>query len=133
LIARTMSDLADKYPEIKEVWKDHGMYYLTTAGSIDTYNVLLTDPLDSLADLQGKKIGGVGSNMLFLKGSGAAGVTSGLSDWYNSMATGLLDGIIVWPEAVVAYRLYEIAPYVLDIGFGGATSKAIVVNGKTAG
>ena len=69
--------------------------------------------------------------MLFLKGSGAAGVTSGLSDWYNSMATGLLDGIIVWPEAVVAYRLFEIAPYVLNIEFGGATSKAVVMNGKT--
>lgn len=131
LIARTMSQLADKYPEIKEVWKDHGMHYLTTAGSIDTYNILLTDSLNSLDDLEGKKIGGVGSNMNFLKGSGAAGVTSGLSDWYNSMATGLLDGIIVWPEAVVAYRLFEIAPYVLNIEFGGATSKAVVVNGKT--
>ena len=131
LIARTMSQLADKYPEIKEVWREQGMHYLTTAGSIDTYNILLTDPLNSLDDLKGKKIGGVGSNMLFLKGSGAAGVTSGLSDWYNSMATGLLDGIIVWPEAVVAYRLFEIAPYVLNIEFGGATSKAVVMNGKT--
>lgn len=131
LIARTMSDLADKYPAIKEVWADNGMHYLTTAGSIDTYNVLMKESIDSLSDLEGKKIGGVGSNMLFLKGSGAAGVTSGLSDWYNNMATGLLDGILVWPEGVVAYRLYEVAPFVLDIGFGGATSKAIVVNGRT--
>ena len=104
-----MSDLADKYPEIKDAWNDYEIRYLTTAGSIDTYNILMTEPIESLADLQGKKIGGVGSNMLFLKGSGAAGVTSGLSDWYNNMATGLLDGILVWPEAVVAYRLYEIA------------------------
>lgn len=131
LIARTMSGLADKYPEIKQVWKDQGMHYLTTAGSIDTYNILLTRPIESLDDLEGRKIGGVGSNMLFLKGSGAAGVTSGLSDWYNNMATGLLDGILVWPEGVVAYRLYEVAPYVLNIQFGGATSKAVVVNGKT--
>ena len=131
LIARTMSDLADKYPQIKEAWHDYGIHYLTTAGSIDTYNILLTSELDSLKDLQGQKIGGVGSNMLFLKGSGAAGVTSGLSDWYNNMATGLLDGILVWPEAVVAYRLYEVAPYLLDIKFGGATSKAIVINQRT--
>ena len=47
------------------------------------------------------------------------------------MATGLMSGIIAWPEAVVAYRLYEVAPYLLDIQFGGATSKAIVVNAKT--
>lgn len=131
LIARTMSALADKYPEIKQQWEEQNMHYLTTAGSIDTYNILMSKPIDSLEDLRGKKIGGVGSNMLFLEGSGAAGVTSGLSDWYNSMSTGLLDGTIVWPEAVVAYKLYEVAKYVLDIEFGGATSKAIVVNGKT--
>ena len=131
LIARTMSDLAVNYPEISSAWGDYGIHYLTTAGSIDTYNILMTKSIDSLADLDGRKIGGVGSNLLFLKGSGAAGVTSGLSDWYNNMATGLMSGIIAWPEAVVAYRLYEVAPYLLDVPFGGATSKAIVVNART--
>lgn len=131
LIARTMSQLAKTYPALSEAWNDYGIHYLTTAGSIDTYNILMTRSLDSLADLEGEKIGGVGSNLLFLKGSGAAGVTSGLSDWYNNMATGLMSGIIAWPEAIVAYRLYEVAPYLLDIQFGGATSKAIVVNERT--
>ena len=131
LIARTMGSLSEKYPELVEAWNDYGIEYLTTAGSIDTYNILMTVPLDSLADLDGQKIGGVGSNLLFLKGSGAAGVSSGLSDWYNNMATGLMSGIIAWPEAIVAYRLYEVAPYMLDIQFGGATSKAIVINKRT--
>jgi len=131
LIARTMSDLADKHPELVEAWDDYGIKYLITAGSIDTYNILMTEPIEALADLNGQKIGGVGSNLLFLKGSGAAGVSSGLSDWYNNMATGLMSGIIAWPEAIVAYRLYEVAPYMLDIQFGGATSKAIVMNKRT--
>lgn len=130
LIARTMSDLADAYPELKAVWNDYKLHYLTTAGSIDTYNIVLTDPIDSLDDLRGQKIGGVGSNLLFLEGSGAVGVSSGLSEWYNNMQTGLMEGTIVWPEGVAAYRLYEVAPYMLDIQFGGATSKAIVVNQK---
>ncbi len=131
LIARTMSDLAEKYNNIGGAWDEYGIHYLTTAGNIDSYGLLMTENVESFDDLSGKKIGGVGSNMLFLKGSGAAGVTSGLSDWYNNMATGLLDGIIAWPEAIVAYRLYEVAPYLLDMQFGGATSKAIVVNKKT--
>lgn len=130
LIARTMSDLHDKYPELKEGWDDYDIHYLVTAGNIDSYGLLMTDPIQSFADLSGKKIGGVGSNLTFLEGSGAARVASGLSDWYNNMATGLLDGIIVWPEAVYAYRLFEVAPYMLDIRFGGATSKAVVFNKK---
>ncbi len=130
LIARSMSDLHDKYPELKEGWDEYGIHYLVTAGNIDSYGLLMTDPIESFADLSGKKIGGVGSNLTFLEGSGAARVSSGLSDWYNNMATGLLDGIIVWPEAVLAYRLFEVAPYMLDIKFGGATSKAVVFNKK---
>jgi len=130
LIARTMSDLHEKYPELKAGWDEYGIHYLVTAGNIDSYGLLMTDPIESFADLGGKKIGGVGSNLTFLEGSGAARVSSGLSDWYNNMATGLLDGIIVWPEAVWAYRLFEVAPYMLDIQFGGATSKAVVFNKK---
>lgn len=130
LIARAMSALHDKYPELKEGWDEYGIHYLVTAGNIDSYNLLMTDPINTFADLSGKKIGGVGSNLTFLEGSGAARVSSGLSDWYNNMATGLLNGIIVWPEAVWAYRLHEVAPYMLDIQFGGATSKAVVFNKK---
>ena len=131
LVARTMSQLADRYPEIKNAWGDYRIKYLTTAGSIDTYNLLMTDDMQTFADLEGKKVGGVGLNMRYLEGSGAAGVSSGLSDWYNGMATGLLDGILVWPEATVAYRLYEVAPFMLDIRFGGMTSKALVMNERS--
>ena len=131
LIARTMSDLSDKYPELKTAWEDYGLKYLVTAGSIDTYNIILREDLESLDDLRGQKIGGVGSNLLFLEGSGAVGVSSGLSEWYNNMATRLMSGTIVWPEAIAAYKLYEVGPYMLDVQFGGATSKAIVVNGRT--
>lgn len=131
LIARTMNDLHDKYPALRKAWSDYRVVYLTTAGAIDTYNLLLTRPYGKPGDLRGRKIGGVGSNLRYLEGSGAAGVTSGLSDWYNSLATGLLDGILVWNEAVVGYKLYEVAPYLLDVQFGGATTKAIVVNERT--
>ena len=131
LISRTMTDLSHKYSQIDDVWEDYNIHYLTSAGSIDTYNIVLTDPVESIEDLQGKKIGGVGLALLFLEGSGAVGVGSALSDWYNNMATGLMSGALVWPEAAAAYRLYEVAPYMLDIQFGGAASKAIAVNLRT--
>jgi len=131
LISRTMTDLTNKYPQVKDGWEDFNIHYLTSAGSIDTYNIVLTDPVESIEDLRGRKIGGVGLNLLFLEGSGAVGVVSVLIDWYNSMATGLMSGTIVWPEAAAAYKLYEVAPYMLDIQFGGAASKAIAINQRT--
>jgi TRAP-type C4-dicarboxylate transport system substrate-binding protein len=131
LIARTMSDLADKYPQIKDDWEEFQLHYLTTAGSIDTYNIVLTDSIDNIDEFRGLKIGGVATNLLFIEGTGAVGVNSALPEWYNNMATGLMSGTIVWAEAAAAYKLYEVAPYMVDIRFGGAPSKAIAINSRT--
>jgi len=131
LVARTISELAIRYPEVNKVWEDYDLVYLTTAGSINTYQVQLVDPLTTLEDFQGRKIGGVGLNLRYLEGLGATGVTSGLSDWYNNMATGLIDGVIDWAEASVAYKLYEVAPYFIDVRLGAVTSKVVTINRDT--
>ena len=93
--------------------------------------MLLRSPVDSLDALQGKKIAGVGVNLRYVQGLGAAAVSSNLGDFYNNVETGLTDGMIVWPEAAVAYKLYEVAPYMIDAGLGAVTSKVITVNERT--
>lgn len=131
LVARTISGLVDRYPQIRQSWEQYDQVYLTTAGSINTYQIQLTHPISSLDDFAGRKIGGVGLNLRYLEGLDATGVTSGLSDWYNNMATGLIDGVIDWAEAAVAYKLYEVAPYLVDVRLGAVTSKVVTVNRKT--
>jgi len=131
LVARTMSDLVKKYPVLAEQWSKHKLVFLTTAGSIDTYQVFTNYPVASLADFEGRKIAGVGLNLRLLTGLDAVAVNSGISDWYNNLATGLVDGIIAWIEGSVAYRLYEVAPYMVDVRLGAVPTKAITVNQKT--
>jgi len=131
LVARTMSQLVDKYPILAEQWLDHRLVFLTTAGSIDTYQVLTNYEVKTLDDFKGRKIAGVGLNLRFLTGLDASPVNSGISDWYNNLATGLVDGIIGWIEGSIAYRLYEVAPYMVDVRLGAVATKAIVVNDRT--
>jgi C4-dicarboxylate-binding protein DctP len=131
LVARTMSDLVKKYPVLSEQWANHKLVFLTTAGSIDTYQVLTNFPVKTLADFEGRKIAGVGLNLRLLTGLDAAPVNSGISDWYNNLATGLVDGVIGWIEGSIAYRLYEVAPYMVDVRLGAVATKAITVNQKT--
>ena len=131
LVARTMSELVDRYPELAEQWHDYRQVYLTTAGSIDTYQVLTNYPVSSLEDFRGRKIAGVGLNLRYLTGLDASPVNSGISDWYNNLATGLVDGIIGWVEGSIAYRLYEVAPYLVDVRLGAVSTKVISVNGRT--
>lgn len=133
LTARTMSALVEKYPILEEQWKTFKLVFLTTAGSIDTYQVLTNFPVSSLDDFKGRKIAGVGLNLRLLTGLDAVAVSSGLSDWYNNLATGLIDGLIGWAEGGIAYRLYEVAPYMVDVRLGAVPTKTIVVNERTWG
>ena len=131
LVARTISDLADRYPEIRRVWDDHNQVYVTTTGMIDTYQVLLARRPASLQDLKGIRIGGVGLNLRYLAGLEATGVTSSLNDWYNSLDSGLLQGVVAWSEAAIAYKLYEVAPCMLDVRLGAVTSMVVSINRRT--
>ena len=131
LVARTISTLVERYPEVARIWDDYDQVYLTTTGIVDTYQVLLAAEPDSPSELRGKKIGGVGLNLRYLEGLNASGVTIGLNDWYSNLDTGLLDGIVGWIEAIVDFRLYEVAPYLVDVRLGAVTSQVINVNGRT--
>jgi TRAP-type C4-dicarboxylate transport system substrate-binding protein len=131
LVARTVNELVERYPELTEQWTSYRQVFLTAAGSIDTYQLLLASPIESLNDVAGRKIAGVGANLRYVQGLGAAAVSSNLGDFYNNVATGLTDGMIVWPEAAVAYKLYEVAPFMIDAQLGAVTSKVITVNERT--
>jgi TRAP-type C4-dicarboxylate transport system substrate-binding protein len=128
-----MSHLVEKYPVLAEQWKQHKLVFLTTAGSIDTYQVFTNYEVKSLKDFEGRKIAGVGLNLRFLTGLDASPVTSGISDWYNNLATGLIDGLIGWAEGSIAYRLYEVAPFMIDARLGAVPTKSIVINERTWG
>jgi TRAP-type C4-dicarboxylate transport system substrate-binding protein len=131
LASKTMSELVNKYPVLSEQWLKHRLVFLTTAGSIDTYQVFTNYEVESLDDFRGRKIGGVGLNLRLLTGLDAAAVNSGISDWYNNLATGLIDGLIGWIEGTIAYRLYEVAPYMVDVRLGAVPTKCIVINERT--
>ena len=131
LVATTMSELVDKYPVLASAWRAHRVVYLTTAGSIDTYQILTNYPVSTLDDFRGRKIAGVGLNLRYVTGLDASPVNSGISDWYNNLATGLVDGIVGWAEGSIAYRLYEVAPYMVDVRLGAVSTKAVIVNERT--
>lgn len=131
LVARTISELVDRYPEVERIWDDHNQVYVTTTGMIDTYQLMLVERPQSLDDLEGVKIGGVGLNLRYLEGLDAVGITSSLNDWYNSLGTGLMQGVVAWSEAVIAYRLYEVAPYMVDVRLGAVTSMVVNINRRT--
>ena len=131
LVARTVDELVEKYPVLQQQWDDYNQVFLTAAGAIDTYQVLMNEPIETLEDFRGKKICGVGLNLRYVQGLGSAAVSSNLGDFYNNISTGLTDGTVAWAEAAVAYKLYEVAPYMIDVRLGAVTSKVITMNRRS--
>lgn len=79
--------------------------------------------------MSGDKVAGAGMNLRYLEGlEGAAGVRGGLTDFYNMLQTGLVDGALLWPEAAQTFKIAEVARYMLDANLGAVNTKTLTAN-----
>jgi len=131
LVVRTVSDLNDRYPGLKTSWQDYRQVYLITAGLVDMYQAVMSSPIESLEDFKGRKMSGVGMNLRYFEGLGTVAVPSSVADFYTNIATGLTAGAIVWPEAIMGYRLNEVGPYMVDVRLAAVSSVALSANQRT--
>lgn len=131
LVAKTVDGLADKHPEFKDAFAKFNQVYLTNMAVLDTYQIFTKGPVTQLSDMKGLKLGSAGLNLRWLEGFGAAGVAGSLVTYHNKVSTGVLDGFMLWPEAVVGLKMYEVAPYMLKADLGTANSKVVSVNANS--
>ena len=130
LLSRTIDGLAEKFPEFKSAFSKFNQVYLTSVAVLDTYQMFSKHPIKTTADFKGDKIGVAGLNARWVEGFGAATVPGSLVGYYNKLKTGVLDTIMLWPEAVVGRKMYEVAPYMLKGDMGTANSKVVTMNKK---
>ncbi|WP_299692689.1 C4-dicarboxylate TRAP transporter substrate-binding protein [uncultured Tateyamaria sp.] len=128
-VAQAVDEIAREFPAMNNEFAAQNQVYLATGVVLDTYQVFCTEPVSSVADLEGKKIAGAGLNLRYLEGiKDAAGVRGGLTDFYNMLQTGLVDCGMLWPEAAKTFKIAEVAPYMLRADLGAVNSKTITVN-----
>ena len=95
-----------------------GIVYIGGGVAIDDYNIGARRAFNTLADMNGIRIGGAGPNLAWLGGTGAVGVQGSFVTFYNDISTGVYDGYIGWMTAMAPARLYEVAPYWNLVNFG---------------
>jgi TRAP-type C4-dicarboxylate transport system substrate-binding protein len=127
LLMEVISELHAAVPEIGEGWARHNQMVLAPVG-IDTYHFVTNFPIESISDLEGRRIGTAGLALNWLNGSGAIPVSGALPSFYNSISTGLIDGVMTFESAVAPYDFYEVAPYITRINFGAMYASALTVN-----
>jgi TRAP-type C4-dicarboxylate transport system substrate-binding protein len=131
LIARTTKSLMDKYPAFQADWDNFNQIALFPTGAVDNYFIISSQPLKHISDLKGRKVGAAGPNLPWVTAVGAAGVQTNLADAYNSLQTGIYDNMVVWAQAIGAFKLCEPAPHVFDVSFGANQSNMLSINTDT--
>ncbi len=120
-------ELQANVPALNQQWEKYNQVYLGSQ-VIDGYVLISKTPVNSIADLKGKKLYTPGAIALWLKGTGAIGVNGALTVYYNGIKTGVVDGAILPGSSILPFKLHEVAPYVIDARLGGMISGALTMN-----
>ncbi|MGE0257007.1 MAG: C4-dicarboxylate TRAP transporter substrate-binding protein [Alphaproteobacteria bacterium] len=105
-------------PELSDIFEQKHNQKQISLLTLDPYEIDSRKPINTLADLQGMKIGGAGPNLPWVAGAGAIPVQTTATIVYNSLQTGVYDGVIGYISLTHSLKLHEMAPYHTKVGFG---------------
>ncbi len=128
---RATRKVYDEFPQLSEVLEKKHAQRLLGLGGVDNYHLGTTFAWDKLSDLKGRKVGAAGINLPWLQGSGAVGVSTTLPEVYNSLKSGVFDGIIMFPSSYLGFKLQEPAPHYKLAGFGAVMVYVMTINNRT--
>lgn len=114
-------------PEMNKAYNKYGQHLLARVG-VDDYYVVTTFPVKKFADLKGRKIGAGGIAATWVRGTGATPVRGNLTTYYNSVKTGVFEGMIIFGSSIPAFRYYEVTKHLSKVNFGAMFSSSITMN-----
>jgi TRAP-type C4-dicarboxylate transport system substrate-binding protein len=130
LAVETMDEVTANNAALKKMWDDAGLVHLASIG-IEALHLYTKKPIAGMQDLKGMKIGGVGINMAWLRNSGVVPVVNTPDKVYNDIQTGVIEGQLYLPTLTFVGKVNEVAPYMLNVGFGVAVWGSLAVAKKT--
>jgi len=115
-ISQITTDLLNDVPEFAAEYKNLGLKVLFFLPS-PAYAIIANKPIAELADFQGKKIRSFG-NILpqLLDAARAAPVSVAFSEIYTSLQSGLLDGALTDPPAMITGQFQEVSKNLITLG-----------------
>lgn len=115
-------------PYLKDVFEQkYNQKYIT--GLATSGNVMVSSfPWKTIEDLRGKKIGGAGPNLTWIKSLGAVPVQVSFVDAYTNAKTGVVDAGLSTPGPTMAFKLYEVSEYYAECGFGSVLPSILTFN-----
>lgn len=127
LVISIIDQLHEKIPAMRQTWEGNNMVYLGGSG-VETYHLWTTQPVPTLASLRGRKFSTPGAVATFLQGTGAVAVNSPIPAFYTDIKSGVTEGVVSFPTAILATKVFEVAPHFTRVGIGAQYVGGIAAN-----
>ena len=121
----------DETPGLKTLLTKRYNQVFIGAGVVGNYGILTNFKWNKVADLKGHKLEAAGPNLPWLEGTGVVGVQGTLNEAYTSLQTGVYDGIVMFPDAIVSFKLDEVAKQFVNMDFGCVHTPLLAMNKDT--
>jgi len=118
----------DETPELNQQLERDFNQRLLALIPFDPYDLISTKPINSVADLKGRKVGGAGPNLPWVEKLGATPVSTTGPGVYTSMQSGVYEAVLAFASIMDAQKLYDVAPYYTQAGLGSTTVLALHIN-----
>jgi C4-dicarboxylate-binding protein DctP len=94
----------------------------------DSYDIYATFPVNTMADLQNRKLNAPGTSANWLRETGATPVDGALTTYYTNIQTGVTEGTLSFASGILPTRVYEVAPELTRVGIGSMYFGGIAAN-----
>ncbi len=128
IAAKAVAATYAKTPELKTIFEKRYNQVFVAAGVIGNYGLATNFKWKDVAELKGHKIAAAGPNIPWLQGTGVVGVQTNLNEAYTALQTGVYEGWIMFPDALISFKLNEVIKQYVDMDFGCISTPLITVN-----
>ncbi|HEV7867477.1 MAG TPA: C4-dicarboxylate TRAP transporter substrate-binding protein [Chthoniobacteraceae bacterium] len=118
----------DSVPELNATLEKTYSQKLLALFPFESYNLVSRFPINGPADLKGRKVGAAGPNLFWVEPTGALPLTVVGPEVYTSFQSGLMDVNIVFASVVDMLKLYDVAPYLVNVRFGSMSITPLNIN-----
>lgn len=116
---------------MRKIYAKHGLYYLV--GGVDCWPAayMFTKPINSIADIKGKKVRASGNMITWIEKLGGQGVFIPGEEVYTALQTGALHGV-TWGSGMGMYsmKFHEVCKYFLNPPLMPVNHMSVLVNQK---
>jgi TRAP-type C4-dicarboxylate transport system substrate-binding protein len=114
-------------PALRNSWNAQNMVPLSSLIT-DSYDIYATFPVQSLQNIQNRRLNAPGTSANWLRNTGATPVDGALTTFYTNIQTGVTDGALSFASGIGPARVYEVAKHLTRVDIGAMYFGSVAAN-----